>query len=76
MTREGSSDQRAEHKEERVRTREGHGEDKAAGTEKKEDYRRGRENTSQKTVTGSVVIPPKTDMELFGGRGLWIAAVG
>lgn len=31
----GSSDQRAEHKEEQVRTHEGHGQDKAAETEGK-----------------------------------------
>lgn len=38
MTRRGSNDQRAEHKEERVWTREAQGEDKAAETEKKEDF--------------------------------------
>lgn len=35
--------------------------DKATETEKKEDYWRGRENTLQKTVTDSVVIPLKMD---------------
>jgi len=70
MTREGSSDQRAEHKEERVQAREEHGEEKAAESEKTGDYWSSRENTLQKTVTDTVAVASKMDMELLGDIGL------